>query len=136
MAKTHPHLAWPTEAQLAELVAHRPQNVREAYLAVHRLVLAAVPDVGFSVDTVDAQVGYGAYQYGYNGWGMAALSPHSAWVTFFLMTGSRLPDPGGILEGSGAMRHLKLRSAEQVDSRARDLNGFLEAAVRLSRDAG
>lgn len=132
MAKTHPHIDQPTEADLAGLVASRAETVRETYLALHRLVLKAVPEVKASVDTVDAQIGYGAHQFGYNGWGMAAVSPHAKWVSFFLMQGARLPDPDGLLIGGTAMRHVKLQTVEQVAELDAQLRSWLAAAARLN----
>jgi hypothetical protein len=132
VAKTHPHIDSPSEPQLAELVAARPEHVREAYLAAHRLMVGTLPKVRFSVDTVDGQIGYGARQYGYNGWGMAAVSPHSKWATLVLLGGARLPDPSGLLAGTSSMRHVKLTSAAQVASSADDLRELIQAAARLN----
>jgi hypothetical protein len=55
--------------------------------------------------------GYGARQYGYDGWGMAELSAHSKWVSVVFMRGTDLEDPDGLLEGTGKnIRHVRLRS--------------------------
>lgn len=113
-------------------MAARPEAVRETYLAVHRLILDAVPEVEASVDTVDGQIGYGARQFGYNGWGMAAVSPHSKWVNLHLMAGARLPDPDGLLTGGAAMRHVKLHSPAQVEELDAHLRAWLTAATRLN----
>jgi len=129
MAKSHPHIKQPTEAELAELVASRGETVRETYLALHRLVLDAVPELRASVDTVDAQIGYGAHQFGYNGWGMAALSPHSRWVNLHLLQGAKLPDPDGLLKGGTAMRHVRLETIEKVSGLEPQLRSWLAAAA-------
>jgi hypothetical protein len=77
MVKTHPHISSPTSADLVRVAGERPfVNV---YVALHELVMATLPDIVNSVDEVDAAVGYGAHQYGYNGWGMAAVTPFSKW---------------------------------------------------------
>lgn len=73
MAKTHPHLDAPSIDASTALVDQRPAPLAEVYLALHTLVIETLPDVTCSVDTVDASIGYGAHQYGYNGWGLAAL---------------------------------------------------------------
>ena len=132
MAKSHPHIDQPNESQLAEIVAARPEAVRETYLAVHRLIADAVPEVKASVDTVDGQIGYGARQFGYNGWGMAAVSPHAKWVNLHFMAGARLPDPDGLLTGGAAMRHVKLHSPAQVEELDAHLRAWLTAATRLN----
>ncbi|HET9216822.1 MAG TPA: DUF1801 domain-containing protein [Terriglobia bacterium] len=49
-------------------------------------------------------------------------------VGFFC--GSALPDPGGLLEGTGKyMRHVKLRPGQEIDGRA--LNGLIYSAYRI-----
>lgn len=137
MAKTHPHTDSPTLDDLAAVVAGRPAPVRDAYLAAHRLVMAAVPDLLSSVDLVDATIGYGAHQHGYNGWGMAALSPHARWVNLTLLDGVALSDPDGLLEGTAArMRHVRLRSADQLAERAEPLTALLRAAADPHRGRG
>ncbi|MGD8215181.1 hypothetical protein [Aestuariimicrobium sp. Y1814] len=83
-------------------------------MVCHPMVLGALPDVRFSVDTVDHAIGYGAHQYGYNGWGMAALTPFGKWVSLTLLQGSRLDDPAGLLTGSTAMRHVKVSTPVEV----------------------
>jgi len=37
--KTHRHIERPSEEQLRELVATRPQAISDLYIALHRLVL-------------------------------------------------------------------------------------------------
>ncbi|MGA4669124.1 DUF1801 domain-containing protein [Propionibacteriaceae bacterium Y1923] len=114
MARTHPHIDSPTAEQLAALVAERPAPLAEAYLRLHELVLEALPDVRFSVDTVDHAIGYGAHQYDHNGWGMAALTPFGKWVSLTLLQGSRLDDPAGLLSGSTTMRHVKVSTPDEI----------------------
>lgn len=131
MAKTHPHIDSPTPEQLATLVAGRPENLVEVYLALHELVISAVPEVRFSVDEVDASVGYGARQYGYSGWGMAALTPFGKWVSLTLLRGSLLDDPSGLLVGTTMMRHVKLSTPEQVEERRAAIQDLIRAASEL-----
>ena len=71
--------------------------VRQLYLNAHRLVLETLPDVVYLVDCQDGQMGYGARQYGYNGWGMAALSAHNKWVSLVFMRGADLEEMKGCL---------------------------------------
>jgi len=77
MAEKHPHIDMATEEQLAALLGEKSPGVRETYLAAHRLILETLPDVNYSTDTVDAATSYGIRQYGYDGWGMIALSAHT-----------------------------------------------------------
>lgn len=131
MAKTHPHIDLPTVAQLRELVAKRPRGVVETYLALHDLIAAAVPGVACSVDTVDASVGYGAHQFGYNGWGMAALTPYARWASLTLLHGAALADPHKLLTGTATMRHIKLSDPAAVDEHRQAIGDLLVVASRL-----
>jgi len=58
--KTHRHIERPSEEQLRELVATRPQAISDLYIALHRLVLYPLPDVQYAVDPKDLMVGYGS----------------------------------------------------------------------------
>ncbi len=130
---THPQIEMPSEADLSRLVEGRQAAVGEVYLATHRLVLEAVPDIRYAVDTVDAQIGYGARQFGYGGWGMAALAPYTNWVSLALLRGAELDDPDGLLEGTGrSVRHVKVRSTEQLAERREAIKRLLESAARLN----
>ncbi len=47
--------------------------------------------------------------------GYAYILPHSAWVNLGFYRGTDLPDPEGLLEGTGAkMRHVKVRSIDDA----------------------
>lgn len=131
MAKTHPHIESPETDQLRALVEGRPEPLVEAYLALHDLVVAALPDVRFSVDTVDASVGYAAHQYGYNGWGMAALTPYGKWVSLTLLQGARLDDPAQLLSGTSTMRHFKVTGPDDVRANGEAIRALLLDASRL-----
>ena len=132
-SKTHTHIDNPSAAQLKRLVDGKSIEVRRLYLETHQLVLKALPDVVFSVDCDDSQIGYGARQYGYDGWGMAALSPYTKWVSLGFIRGARLDDPDGLLEGTGAsVRHIKLRSPEELAERRTAIQRLLKAATKLA----
>lgn len=60
--------------------------------------------------------------------GYAYILPHRGWVNLGFYQGSSLPDPEGLLEGTGKkLRHVKIRSLEDA-SRA-DVRALVEAAV-------
>ena len=122
----------PSVDALREVIQQAQPQHEGLYLAVHALVLEAVPDVRSEVDLVDASIGYGLRQYGYGGWGMASLSAHKGWVSLFFMKGVELSDPEGVLEGSGKLlRHVKLRSEAALGERAAAIRALLVAATRL-----
>lgn len=53
------------------------------------------------------------------------------------MQGAHLPDPAGLLEGTGKnMRHVKIRSAEQFAERRAALRALIEAAAKAKGEAG
>lgn len=133
MASTkHPHEQRPSDARLIEILSGRPDSITELYLGVHGVVRAAKPGVDWSTDLVDGASGYGIRQYGYGGWGMAALMAHSNWVSLAFMRGADLTDPTGILEGSGkAVRHVKVRTLEQLEERRAALRALVIEAAGL-----
>ena len=136
MVKTHPHVDRPDDGVLEALVESRPAPVRDTYLALHRLVLDAVPDVEYSVDTVDASIGYGQHQYGYGGWEMAAVTPYTRWASLTLLDGAELADPAGLLEGTRQMRHVKPRTVAQVTVQRDALTALVRQAVALHQRDG
>jgi hypothetical protein len=71
----------------------------------------------------------------HDGWPTACLvdaafaytAVHAAHVNVGFYRGSELPDPAGLLEGSGKrMRHVKLKPGEEIDEMA--LEALIEAA--------
>ena len=66
--------------------------------------------------------------------GYAYILPHSAWVNLGFYRGTDLPDPEGLLEGTGArMRHVKIRSFKEAQRPA--LRSLVAAAYAERRDA-
>jgi hypothetical protein len=109
--------AFPAEVQA---VAHR---LREVILSLH-------PDAHEVVWRVERSAGYGLGprkmqdQYAY-------LRPHARHVNLGFMRGAVLPDPEGLLQGTGkALRHVKVRDPGEAEHPA--LRALLEAA-RLER---
>ncbi|MDR2931264.1 MAG: DUF1801 domain-containing protein [Propionibacteriaceae bacterium] len=133
MSPQHPHLDQPTEAQLLDLGSRLDGPICETWLAVHQVMVTVLPDVRFSVDQADLTIGYGAKQWGYDGWGMAADSPNRHWVNLYFLRGTDLDDPTGLLTGTGVrMRHVRLGSVDEV--RTRRL--AIEALIRTAQASG
>ena len=131
-SKTHPHVVMPSEAELADVILGIHPAHHDLYVQTHRLALDAVPGVRHAIDLVDGGVGYGAHQFGYDGWGMAALVPHKNWVSVVFFRGAVLEDPDGLLEGTGAsVRHVKLRSVDDLVARRGALVRLLKTAAGL-----
>lgn len=96
--------------------------LRPALEAVRRLVAELHPDAVEAASRKERSVwwGFGAAKMktAY-AWAM----PHARHVNFGFFQGASLPDPEGLLEGTGrALRHVKLRTPEQAGrSAVRDL---------------
>jgi len=132
--KKHPHIERPSLEQLTGLLENKTPTMRELYLSTHQLVLETLPDVTYSVDCKDGMLGYGARQYGYDGWGMAALAAHSKWVSLMFMLGADLEDPDQLLEGTGnKMRHVKIHSPEQFAEKRSALRALIENASKIKQ---
>ncbi|MGH8877780.1 MAG: DUF1801 domain-containing protein [Stackebrandtia sp.] len=114
--------------QVERLLASKPAPMAELATAAYELLLELFPEAVVTVDGGD--VGFGG-DSGYKGL-IFVLSPHREHVTLGIADGAALPDPDGILEGSGKRhRHAKLRSREDLDdSRLR----LLLSAALLKRD--
>jgi len=51
--------------------------------------------------------------------GYAYIFPHANWVNLGFYKGATLPDPKGLMEGTGAkMRHVKVRSTKDAEQAA------------------
>jgi hypothetical protein len=130
----HPHIERPSVEQLFILLENKTPAVRELYLETHHLMLEVLPDVNYSVDCKDGMLGYGVRQYGYDGWGMAALSAHNKWASLIFMRGADLEDPDRLLEGTGKkMRHVKIHSPGHFEERRAALRSLIEAASKLNQ---
>ena len=101
-SRTHPHTEMPSNDGLSSLILEKQPDHRDLYLAAHALFLDTLPQLRYSVDLHDAVIGYGQRQFGYDGWGMAALSPHAKWVSLILFRSAVLDAPDGLLEGRAA----------------------------------
>jgi hypothetical protein len=66
--------------------------------------------------------------------GYAYLMPHRAWVNLGFYQGAALPDPDGLLDGTGAkMRHVKVRTL--AEARRPALRALIAAALAARRAA-
>jgi hypothetical protein len=64
--------------------------------------------------------------------GYAYILPHQKWVNLGFYQGANLPDPAGLLEGTGKLlRHVKVRTADEADQPA--LRALIATAVAERR---
>ncbi len=101
--------------------------MRPIATALRSMVLEVHPDAVEVVRLGDRAASYGvgpkkmseAHSY---------LLPHTNWVNLGFYHGTAVADPDGLLEGTGArMRHVKVRSVEEVD--APPLRALVAAAL-------
>lgn len=91
---------------------------------VSEVIIALLPGATISIDEQNIGFGRGT---GYKGL-IFTVAPHRAHVTLGVAGGASLPDPDGLLEGSGKVhRHVKLRSLADVDRP--ELRKLMESAI-------
>lgn len=104
--------------------------VREVARRACDAVLAIFPDAVVTVDEGNPRfgptIGFGTTT-GYKGLRFT-VTPQRAHVTFGIAYGAGLPDPEGLMEGTGKVhRHVKLRTASDMDRPA--LRALMSAAM-------
>ncbi|NLG74535.1 MAG: DUF1801 domain-containing protein [Chloroflexi bacterium] len=126
---TQPEIT-PPSSELESFLSQYSPGVRELALAARRAVLAALPG---AVEMVDPPSKIVAYGYGKKYADLiCSIAPYSGHVNVIFSRGVDLPDPQGVLEGSGKRaRHVKIRRPEDAGSPA--LQELLQAALRLYR---
>ena len=115
---------------LRELLDGFDPEVQRLALSLRARVRDLVPDAQEKVIG-----GYKSINYGF-GRGMrdqfAAIVLHKEHVNLQFHRGVDLPDPRGLLEGTGkAMRHVKIRTDETV--RTEEVKELVESAAALAR---
>jgi hypothetical protein len=127
-----------TDRDLATLLEPHTPAIRKVFSAVRELAREVMPDAQEQVDLPDRLLAFGfGPPGGVRMRGLAvALIPHTAHVNVQLADGAQLPDPTGIVEGTGKrIRHVKCRSVEDVGRPAlREL--IAEQAVRRRATQG
>lgn len=101
--------------------------VREVALAARAFILRAFPDALELVDAPSKIVAYGrGHKYADL---VCALAPFTAHVNLMFARGATLPDPAGLLQGSGKRaRHVRLTSPADLENPA--LLVLLQAALK------
>jgi hypothetical protein len=116
----------------AVLAEHDPAVV-EAARAVERLVVESLPGAVTQFDPGNGLLAIGTSLKMRDL--LFAIIPHAAYVNLQLADGVDLPNPDGLVEGTGKrIRHVKVRSAEAAASPA--LRGVVRAQVERRAGAG
>jgi hypothetical protein len=119
------------EADIDRLLAEHPPEIQAIERALRHLIKTEIP-------TVEEQVDFGNKLIAF-GWSMKmrdllfAIIAHKSHVNLQLADGAELPDPTGIVEGTGKrIRHVKLRSVQDV-GRA-DVRALISAEIVRRRE--
>jgi hypothetical protein len=89
----------------------RSADVQESAQAIAGVLMAELPDGVVRFDRADGLLAFGTSSAMSDL--LFALIPHSRWVNLQLADGAVLPDPDGLIEGTGKrIRHVKIHSAE------------------------
>jgi len=110
----------------AELLAETAEPLRPVATRLRQIVLEVHPEAVEVVRLGDRAATYGLGPRKMSE-GYCYVLPYQRWVNLGLYQGAVLPDPEGLLEGTGArLRHVKVRSLEDANV----------PAVRALVDAG
>ena len=110
---------------VSDLLASFTPAVRGLALATRTLVLEIMPDALEQADPADNLIGYG---YGQRmAEAVCVIMPLEAGLNLGIYDGASLPDPAGLLAGTGKRhRHVKIESPADLESP--ELRALLEAA--------
>jgi hypothetical protein len=93
-------------------LAEREPGIADLAQRLCHLILELYPDAVVTVDGGDIGFGSGT---GYKGL-VFVVAPHARHVNLGIARGLDLPDPAGLMEGTGRVhRHVKVREATDVD---------------------
>ena len=115
----------PLPADVDAVLSMASPEVRAIALRAREVVRGVLPDALEMPDPADRLVGYGRDRT-LKGL-ICAVALQRDWVNLMLASGAGLPDPDGLLEGTGKRaRHVKLRSIADVDRAG--VRALIEAA--------
>jgi hypothetical protein len=120
------------DATLRRLLKNFPPEVQTLILKARESIVELAPGAHESI-----YLGWKTIAYGTTG-GMkdqfCAINPLATRINLVFQRGVDLPDPLGLLEGTGkAMRHVKISSPQDLNRRA--VKALIEAAAKLSLEA-
>ena len=115
-----------TDTTLEGFLAKFTPEMQDISMRTRQLVFDVLPD---AVERV--YPGWGAIWYGRSakmGEQLFAISPGAKYMNLAFSQGAHLPDPKGLLEGTGKnMRHVKIRQVQDTEEPA--LKALMQAAV-------
>lgn len=112
-----------------ENLASHTLEVQGAARALEAVIREALPDVVVQYDPGNGLLAFGRSMKMRDL--LFALIPHAGWVNLQLADGALLPNPDGLIEGTGKkIRHIKVRSGSVAASTG------VHDAVRAQLEAG
>ncbi len=103
------------EADIDRLLAEHSADIQAIERALRATILAELPDAVQQVDFGNKLIAFGRSMT-MRGL-LFAIIAHASWVNLQLADGADLPDPTGIIEGTGKrIRHVKIRSVEAASA--------------------
>ena len=109
-----------------DLIQITSEDLRPIVTALRQVILDVHPEACEIVRLDDRAATYGIGPRKMID-GYAYILPHRNWVNLGFYQGVSLPDPEGMLEGTGAkMRHIKIRAL--ADANRDDVRALVEAA--------
>jgi len=110
IARRSPEMAELTRAIVARMRARLPGAVEMVYDKKNSLV------IGFCADERASNV-------------INSIAVYTKWINLYFFEGDSLPDPEGLLQGSGTMvRHIRLETAADLDRPA--VKALMSAALK------
>jgi hypothetical protein len=106
---------------LDDLLQSRSQAVRDLFMKVREMVREELPDVTEQVAPTQNNAMYGSGQgmkrvEGRTVGQVCYIAPFNTHVNLGFFNGAELPDPDGLLEGTGKLlRHVKIRSEADLE---------------------
>jgi len=109
------------EADVDRLLSEHSAELQAIERALRAAIRSEAPDLVEQVDFGNKLIAFGRSMK-MRGL-LFAIIAHQTWVNLQLADGADLPDPHGVIEGTGKrIRHVKVRSAEMAgDPRVRDV---------------
>ncbi len=107
----------PVNESVNKFLAAFSPEVRDLALKVRDLVFEVKPDAIEGVDPSSKIIGFG-YGTKYKDL-IGAIALQKSYVNLMFSKGTQLPDPKGLLEGTGkSARHIKIRTADDLKNPA------------------
>lgn len=116
-----------------ELLEITEESQKETLIQLRRVIISIHPDTHEVVRLGDraATYGFGPKKMSE---GYVYILPHKSWVNLGFYKGAELPDPDGLLEGTGKkLRHIKIRSKSEADTPA--IRALIETALAERKEA-